>query len=171
MTARSPLAHRAAELEWLEAVEVPFLTQLDVRAEPGTVAELGFPLEPNTSAYGAGWDLLWLGPDEWLVVADPGNAAAIAATLERSLGGGHHSVIDVSANRLVVELRGPARHGQLATACPLDLHTRAWGEGRCAQSVFGAAPVLLQERLGTTRIFVRPSFAGYLVDLLLAATA
>jgi sarcosine oxidase gamma subunit len=36
--------------------------------------------------------------------------------------------------------------------------------------VFGAAQILLQERDGTTRVFVRPSFAAYVVDLLLAAS-
>jgi sarcosine oxidase subunit gamma len=171
VTARSALAHRTADLERLEAVEVPFLTQLDVRAEPGAVAALGVPAEPNTVAYGAGWDLLWLGPDGWLVVADPGNAVAIAAALEGSLSGEHHSAVDVSAARAVLELRGRGRLELLASACPLDLHPRAWGEGRCAQTLLGAAPVLLQERSGTTRVFVRPSFADYVVDLLLAAVA
>jgi hypothetical protein len=32
--------------------------------------------------------------------------------------------------------------------------------------VFGAAPVLLHERHDATRVFVRPSFAGYAVALL-----
>ena len=35
---------------------------------------------------------------------------------------------------------------------------------------FGAAQILLQEREGMTRMFVRPSFAGYVVDLLVAAS-
>jgi sarcosine oxidase gamma subunit len=36
--------------------------------------------------------------------------------------------------------------------------------------VFGGAQILLQEREGMTRMFVRPSFAGYVVDLLVAAS-
>jgi sarcosine oxidase gamma subunit len=35
--------------------------------------------------------------------------------------------------------------------------------------VFGAAQVLLHEREGATRLFVRPSFADYVVDLLLVS--
>lgn len=171
MTARSPLAERVADLERLDAVEIPFLTQLDVRARPGSVAPLGFPSDPNTVAGDPGWDVLWLGPDEWLVVADPGTAVAVAAVLEGSLAGDHHSVVDVSVNRAVLELTGSGRHELLATACPLDLHPRAWSVGRCAQTLFGAAPVLLQERAAATRLFVRPSFAGYVVDLLIAAAA
>ena len=72
-----------------------------------------------------------------------------------------------AGQQVLKEIRG--RLELLASACPLDLHPRAWGDGRCAQTLFGAAPVLLQERSGATRIFVRPSFVDYVVDLLLAA--
>ncbi len=110
--------------------------------------------------------MLWLGPDEWLVVAEAEREAELLEELESALASGHRSVVDVSANRTVFELRGPDRLERLASACPLDLHPRSWGPGRCGQTVFGAAPVLLHERPDATRVFVRPSFAGYVVGLL-----
>jgi sarcosine oxidase, subunit gamma len=168
VTARSPLAGRSADLDRIGARELAFVSQLDVRVEPTTAATLGFPTEPNTVTTLDDRDALWLGPDEWLVVAGAGAADAIRDELEASLAGVHHSVVDVSANRTVIELAGPSRHGLLSSACPIDLHPRSWGGGRCAQSVFGAAQVLLHEREGATRVFVRPSFADYVVDLLLA---
>ena len=168
MTARSPLANRAADLDRIGSRELAFLAQVDVRVDPTAARSLGFPTEPNTWTPAGDRDVLWLGPDEWLVVADPGGAGAIAEELERSLADVHRSVVDVSANRAVLELSGASRHDHLSSACPIDLHPRSWGDRRCAQSVFGAAQVLLQERRGTTRLFVRPSFAGYVVDLLLA---
>jgi sarcosine oxidase subunit gamma len=168
VTARSPLEHRAAELERVGSRELAFLAQVDVRVDPTTAGALGFPTEPNTWTPAGDRDVLWLGPDEWLVVAEPGGASAMAEELERSLADLHRSVVDVSGNRIVLELWGSSRHDRLSSACPIDLHPRSWGDGRCAQSVFGAAQVLLQERQGTTRLFVRPSFAGYVVDLLLA---
>jgi sarcosine oxidase subunit gamma len=39
----------------------------------------------------------------------------------------------------------------------------------CAQTLLARVPVILQERDLATRVFVRPSFAGYLVDWLLDA--
>jgi sarcosine oxidase, subunit gamma len=168
VTARSPLAGRSADLVRIDARELAFLTQVDVRVKPASVATHGFPTEPNTTRTSGDRDVLWLGPDEWLVVAAPGAAGAIAAELEASLDGLHRSVVDVSANRAAIELAGPSRHDLLSSACPIDLHPRSWGDGRCAQSVFGAAQVLLHEREGVTRVFVRPSLAGYVVDLLLA---
>ena len=170
MTARSPLAERSSDLDRLDARELTFVAQLDVRVNPSTAASLGFPTVPNTATTTGDRDVLWLGPDEWLVVDMPGDAEAIAAELEASLDGLYHSVVDVSANRAVLELAGPSRHDLLSSACPIDLHPRSWGDGRCAQSVFGAAQVVLHEREGVTRLFVRPSFANYVVDLLLVAS-
>jgi sarcosine oxidase, subunit gamma len=170
VTARSPLAERSGQLERLGARELVFLAQVDVRADPSTAARLGFPAEPNTVASGPDRDILWLGPDEWLVVGHTGTAEALVAELETTLGGVHHSVVDVSANRTGIELASPSRHELLSTACPIDLHPRSWSDGVCAQTVFGGAQILLQEREGITRMFVRPSFAGYVVDLLVAAS-
>ena len=166
MTARSPLAERSADLGRVGARELAFLSQIDVRVDPAGATTLGFPTDPNTATSG-GHDVLWLGPDEWLIVGVPGATTAIMHELEASLSGIHCSVVDVSANRAVIELAGPSRHDLLSSACPIDLHPRSWDDGRCAQSVFGAAQVLLHEREGVTRLFVRPSFADYVVDLLL----
>ena len=166
MTARSPLAERSADLGRVGARELAFLSQIDVRVDPAGATTLGFPTDPNTATSG-GRDVLWLGPDEWLIVGVPGATTAIMHELEASLSGLHCSVVDVSTNRAVIELAGPSRHDLLSSACPIDLHPRSWDDGRCAQSVFGAAQVLLHEREGVTRLFVRPSFADYVVDLLL----
>ena len=167
MTARSPLAERSADLDRIDSRELAFLSQVDVRIDRASATTLGFPTDPNTATSG-GRDVLWLGPDEWLIVGVPGAARAIWDEMEASLAGLHRSVVDVSANRAVIELAGSSRHDLISSACPIDLHPRSWGDGRCAQSVFGAAQVLLHEREGATRLFVRPSFAGYVVDLLLA---
>jgi sarcosine oxidase subunit gamma len=167
---RSPLADRAADLAAIDAVEVPFLSQIDVRCSPEEAARLAFPSEANTVSGDMTRGVLWLGPDEWLVVGLPGTAAAAVEELEDELAGRHHSVVDVSENRAVIELRGADRLAMLASGCSLDLDPSAgWVPGVCAQTLFARAQVLLQELEGATRIFVRPSFAGYVVDRLLAS--
>ena len=169
--ARSPLAGRARELAAVGAAEVAFLAQVDLRADPALAPRLPLtpPLEPDTWTAGGGREALWLGPDQWLVVGPPGSAPAITAALGRALAGEHHSVVDVSANRTVVELTGDdARLDLLAQGCALDLHPRAWRPGRCAQTLLARVPVLLQEREGATRVFVRASFAAHLAGWLTA---
>jgi sarcosine oxidase subunit gamma len=167
--ARSPLAARSTDLASLDAVEVPFLAQVNVRCDPERAAGLGLPLEPNTVTGDLGRGALWLGPDEWLIVGAPGTEADIVAEFEAALEGSHHSVVEVTSNRTVIELRGGGRYDLLAGGCALDLDpVGGWLPGRCAQTLYGRAQVILQEMDGRTRIFVRSSFADYVVDRLLA---
>jgi len=147
----------------------PFLTQVSLRLDPSLASRSPFPLplEPNTVTEDGSHEVLWLGPDEWLVLGEPHTGAQIVEALERALAGEHRSVIDVSANRVAVELGGTGRIAVLATGCGLDLHPRSWRGGMCAQTLFAKTHVILQERLNATRMLVRPSFADYLVDRLL----
>jgi len=177
---RGPLrdhAHDLARVATLSggdasAAAIDGLTQLALRVAPAVVDRLPFevPLGPNTAAKTGAIDVLWLGPDEWLVVA-PDSPSTIARDIGDAVAGEHHAVVDVSANRAVIELGGPRRRSLLSSRCPLDLHPRAWRPGACAQTLLGKCPVLLRERSEDTWLFVRPSFAGYVVDLLVDAAA
>jgi sarcosine oxidase subunit gamma len=169
--ARSPLADRARDLAAVGAVEVRFPALVNLRADPALAARvtLELPLAPNTWRMTGGREALWLGPDEWLVVAEPGSAPSVLEELEGALDGAHHSVVDVSAERAVVDLAGDDRTELLTGGCGLDLHPRSWREGRCAQTLLARIPVLLQEREHATRVFVRASFADHLVDWLTLA--
>jgi sarcosine oxidase subunit gamma len=169
--ARSPLRDRGDDLATLRARELPFLAQVSLRLEvrdalgPHRVLP---PTAPNTWTEIEGRELLWLGPDEWLAVGDPGSQVEILRWLDAAFAGLHRSVVDVSANRVAIELAGPDRLELLAAGCGLDLHPRSWGDGACAQTLVGRIPVLLQERVGATRVYVRPSFGGAVLDWLLA---
>jgi sarcosine oxidase, subunit gamma len=139
--------------------------------DPSLASRLSFsvPGTFNTVAEDAERTTLWLGPDEWLVVAAPGAGDAIAGELEESLAGAHHSIVDVSANRAVLELSGGRSKDLLSKGCPIDLHPTRWRPGMCAQTVIAKAQVLLHEREASTRVFVRPSFGDYLVEWLIDA--
>jgi len=78
-------------------------------------------------------------------------------------------VVDLSSARVILELSGPAARDVLASCCALDLHPRAFGPGRCAQTLVAKAPVLLAfvEERPTYRFYVRPSLASYVVGWLL----
>ncbi|HEX6131067.1 MAG TPA: sarcosine oxidase subunit gamma family protein [Actinomycetota bacterium] len=175
----APLAGRAADLARLAsetagrvaAVEVAGLAQVAVRVEPSSAEGLPvrLPLEPNTVAVDGDVETLWLGPDEWLLVGPEASVATAAAALADALAGAHHGLVDVGANRAIVELTGRGRHRLLSHGCPIDLHPRAWRPGACAQTLLARAPVLLQEQARATRVFVRPSYGDHLVDRLLDA--
>ena len=152
---------------------VPFLAQVDLRLDPAEVARASYPvpLEPNTAWEDGPRAALWLGPDEWLILGRPGDGPTIVAELEAALAGMHHSVVDVSANRVALEISGGRAKEVLSKGCSLDLDPRGgWTAGRCAQTLLARVPVILHERAETTGILVRPSFAEYLVDWLVDAS-
>ncbi len=111
---------------------------------------------------------LWVRPDEWLIIGDHEARLAICAALEEVIGVNDGAVVDISASRLVFELSGAGARDVLASCCPLDLHPRAFAEGRCAQSVIGKAPVLLQlvDDAPRWRLVVRPSLVAYVTSWL-----
>jgi sarcosine oxidase subunit gamma len=139
------------------------LAQVDVRADLG---DLPFEApEPNTATTWGGHDVLWLGPDGWLVVGEAGTEGEIVLTLSDAFDGRHASIVDVSANRIVFDLSNALE--LLSTACGLELDPSRWRPGTCAQTLVGHAQVILHQRdERTTRVFVRPSFAGYLIERL-----
>jgi sarcosine oxidase subunit gamma len=182
---RSPLHHlhdrlqaeRVAGERGVALRELPFLGMVSIRVEPGSVASarlgerLGAALpEACGQVTSSGpHSALWLGPDEWLVVseADPG---ALAADLRHALAGDRGAVVDVSANRTVLELSGPAAREALEKGCPVDLHPRSFGPGRAVATTLGPVPVLLWQTGGTTyRVLPRSSFADYVARWLLDA--
>jgi sarcosine oxidase subunit gamma len=178
----SPLAGFAPRFAALRGVALVerSLAQIDLRGDPGDAAfraavrrALGgdVPTEPNTAAAAAdGRAVLWLGPDEWLVVG-AGDPAALTATLTQALAGLHAAAVDISASRAVIELAGPQARAVIEKGCGLDLHPRSFAAGRCAQSVLARAQVIIHQVADTPtyRLFVRASFAAYLAGWLLDA--
>lgn len=168
-----------AERATLRELTPPLLLNLrgDAGADgfaPAVAGALGvcLPTEPNTVAVSGEIDVLWLGPDEWLVTA-PADKGDLADRLDAALAGQHHSVIDVSQGRIVLELEGTEATAVLAQGTSLDLRPRAFGPGRCGQAALARVPVVLQQIDATPRfrIFVRASFASYVTEWLRSTIA
>lgn len=152
----------------LEITEVPFLTQLNLRVDPSASVGVPLPVEPNTYARDGDLLVLWLGPDEWLVIAPP-DSDGLEEQLRAALPPGG-AVIDVSAQRTTFRLSGPAVRDVLARGCALDLHPRAF-TGCCAQTMVARTQAILVEEAGEFLVLVRSSFAAYLGEWLLDAAA
>lgn len=164
---RSPLAGWRLDLDQppAQAEEVPFLTAVNLRVPsgPAPVAGLALPEAPNTVVTSGALAVLWLGPDEYLLVGPDGTGPELMTRLRAQLSGPRTSVVEVSAHRTCVELRGSGAREILETGCPLDLHPRAFGPGRCAQTVLAKTQVILwQPGEQRYRLLVRGSYAAYL---------
>ncbi|PWV64916.1 sarcosine oxidase subunit gamma [Plasticicumulans acidivorans] len=150
--------------------ERAFCSHLNLRGEQSDpafaaaikqVLGLEVPFTPNTTTSAGDQTLYWLGPDEWLLVAAPEQAATLEAALRKALAGQFASVVDISGGQTVVELRGGNARDVLAKGCPLDLHPRAFGVGQCAQSHLAKCPLLLRPLADGFEVVVRRSFSDY----------
>lgn len=147
-------------------------TQLVLRGDAtrpdfsGPVAEvlgLALPVTPKTAHRGHGRALLWLGPDEWLVVSAADDATALAGRLADALEDVHHAVADVSHSRTVIGLTGPRARDLLMKGTNVDLHPRRFGSDSCIQAHLGRCHMLLHQLDDSPSydIYVHRSFVVY----------
>ena len=183
----SPLAPYRARFAALAGEDVTIregrpLAQINLRGDPddpvfddavSSVVCCSVPRLANTvSRQSAGpRSIMWLGPDEWLIIAAEGEGPTLCADLMTALTGRHISVIDVSANRIIVELSGLGARDIIAKGCTLDLHPRTFTTGQCAQTLLAHVPIILEqtEATPTYKVYVRPSVSRYLADWFLNA--
>jgi sarcosine oxidase subunit gamma len=157
---------------------------LNVRVEPAAAGPLAavlgaeLPTEPNTVASGRTGPLLWLGPDEWLVLTAD-DACEMAARLRACAGDTALSVVDVSAARVAVEVSGAAARSVLSHGCAIDLDPAVFPPGACAQTRLALANVVVVAPPGQSAaefsseprflILVSTSFSRYLRSWVLDA--
>lgn len=161
-----PLPHEG------QLFERPSLTHVNLRLDPADAEALAaanrilglqLPLTPNTTAASQELLAIWLGPDEWLLLAEHHQPDSLVTDLQASLTGRFASVVDTSAGQTVIRLSGPSALDVLARGCALDLHTSVFPPGACAQTLLARAQVLLivVDDTPTFDIVVRRSFAPY----------
>ena len=131
----------------------------------GAAFGLALPTQPCRATEADGRSALWLGPDEWLLLAPPG-------TLDADTPVPGASVVDIGHRQVGLVLEGPGAVDALAAGCPLDLHPTAFPVGMCTRTVFGKAEIVLW-RQGAERFHVEAwrSFAAYVRGLLERAAA
>lgn len=183
---RSPAAHlasamRAAEITGPRGVslrEIACVPQVGVRARPGSTS--GDAVESalqrtlptacgETTGDPEGLHVIWLSPDEFLVVdvSRPqvwGEAERIAEAIVGLPG----QVLDLSGNRTILELAGPSAQSVLIKGCHVDLHPRRFPVGHAVSTLLGPVQVIIHRSAEQTfRILPRSSYADYMARWLI----
>ncbi len=106
---------------------------------------------------------IWLGPDEWLVV-EAGDAPDLEARIRAAAGEHGATTVDVSAQRTLLEFRGPRVPDVLSAGCSVDLDPRVFAVGTAVQTMLAKVDVIIG-RGGPEvwHVAVRSSFAPYLL--------
>jgi len=113
---------------------------------------------------------LWLGPDEWLLVAEPGDARAIGDQLSHVLAGLSHSLTDVSHRSAAVAVIGPQAAVLINHGCPLDLSDTKFSIGMGTRTLFAKAEIILwRTARDEYRVEIERSFAAYVWQMLIQA--
>jgi len=172
-------ANQAAASKKFRLGERPFLELVNLRGDPADAAFANAvasvtgcrpPAKPNTVARGNGYDVLWLGPDEFLVRSQQQQGTTLEAKLREALAGQFASAVDVGSGYTVLEVSGEKVRDVIARGCPLDLHPRVLAPGQCAQShYFKASIVLVPVSDDTYELVIRRSFADYFCRIMLDA--
>ncbi|MBS0638577.1 MAG: sarcosine oxidase subunit alpha family protein [Proteobacteria bacterium] len=162
-----PITPDAARAEGVDMAVLPPVKRLNIRAGAAAASGIGMavgvllPAAPCRAMTERDRAALWLGPDEWLVLAPPeaSNLDAIAVK-----GAGDHpvSVVDVSHATTALEITGPRAAWCLNSVCALDLHLSAFPIGACTRTLLGKAGIILW-RTGaeTFRLEVGRSYLPY----------
>ena len=172
--ARTPLHGRTPfQGAQTQIAERPFIGKLTLRGNPddtgfaagvGSVLGVSLPTEPNTVTETGVCQISWVGPDEWLIYTADGAQTPLQERLRTALEGIHSAVVDVSDYYTIIRISGVRARDVLAKGCPLDLHPRVFGPGRCAGSLFLKAAIRIIQ-VDDTPIYdlqVRWTFADYL---------
>jgi sarcosine oxidase subunit gamma len=185
----APLARTAPLVNWGDALGAlpdgvqitprPFVAMADLRVDPAGPAaaavaaylDVALPTAPSTYVESESVTAIWLGPDEWLITSPFRTPEELETGLREAVSG-EGSVVDVSAQRTTLRLRGEHVRDLLSGGCAIDLHPRVFRRGAAAQTLLGQAGVVLMalDDTGTHyQLVVRSSFAGYVTSWLLDA--
>jgi len=158
----------------VELREVAFLTMVGLRVPRDSdagqrIASVTGGLPATCGAVSGTGDasVLWLGPEEFLVVAPMEAHESLGGdliqALREALADDEGQVVDLSANRTTFELTGPRSRAVLEKGCSLDLHPRGFKTGAALSTEIGNIPVILWKTGDESfRIFPRASFAEFL---------
>ncbi len=127
------------------------------------------PLEPLRAAAQGPRSALWLGPDEWLLIAED-EAPELGGALAAALAGLPHALVDVSHRQCAIELSGPGAARLLNAGVPLDLDSDAFPVGMATRTLLLKAEITLWRREAERfRLEVARSFAPYVAAILTAS--
>jgi sarcosine oxidase subunit gamma len=124
--------------------------------------DLDLPLAPCSSAQNAETTIMWLSPDEWLIIIEGGTEAAIEDKLRQSLTG-HFAVSDISGAQTMLEISGKDCLQLLQKSIGYDLHLDSFPMNK----VIGTALAKSSAHIRRTgeynfQLIIRRSFADYI---------
>ena len=115
--------------------------------------------------------LLWMSPDEWLLICPYSDVADYCTALEDELGSQHSAITDVSDARVVLQIRGDGAREVLMKGSPIVLHTDQFKPGDVRRTQFNeisAAHIMIADKPPEFHLIAFRSYAQHIHDYLVA---
>ncbi|GAA0781825.1 sarcosine oxidase subunit gamma [Roseibium denhamense] len=150
------------------------LTRLSLRLRNQSVKDAGdafgaaLPVTPLGSSVSDKRAALWMGPDEWTLLAPEEELSAVFDAIEAKLSGQPHSLVDVSDRSEAIIVSGEKAEWLLRTGIFIDFSLDAFPVGTVTRTIFHKAPVLVW-RTGDDTFVIEAwvSFMDYVSGLLM----
>jgi sarcosine oxidase subunit gamma len=166
---KSALSGRHGGSASVRLTPAPNASRVALRAPEGSLKALSsalgvtIPATPKTSGRKDGRSVLWLGPDEWLLIDETGGDPMAALAKSGVL----HSATDVSHRNVAIVVSGPGAEATISAGCPQALSLGAFPVGGCTRTLFGKAEIVLfRTEDDTFRVECWRSFADFVFGLL-----
>ena len=127
------------------------------------------PPEKNGISSKDGYRVLWMSPDELLLVGPYAETKDAIGKLESALSGQHFMAADVSDARAVLRLEGSYVREVLAKLAPVDLHPDALPDDTLVRSRLGQIAAAFWLSGDSATVICFRSVADYAFDLLAAS--
>ncbi len=162
--------------------EIPYIGKINLRGNPadknflsnaGSILGTLIPLDPNTKIENTKFQVIWLGPNEWLINFFKNDIfLEIYDQLKLQLNPEKTSITDISENKTIIRIIGYKSIELLRKFMILDIEKVLYENARVAQTVFVKIPILIirnhsNEEKENFDIHVNRSHANYLRGLLL----
>lgn len=136
----------------------------------GAAFGVALPTRPCTAAVAGARAALWLGPDEWLLLAPEAEGETTERTLRTAIAGGAGSLVEIGHRNVGLTLEGADAARLLNAGCPLDLGASAFPVGMVTRTLLGKVEIVLW-RTGPQAFHIETwrSFAPYVVGFLAEA--
>ena len=145
------------------------LSSKEVTAAVKTAIGLDMPAQRQALS-GQGAAVLWMSPDELLLMCPYADAAQTIAALEEALNGQHFLVANVSDARTYVRVSGAGARETLAKVCPVDLSEKAFTPGMFRRTRMAQIPAAFWlDEAGIFHLICFRSVADYAFNLLKTA--
>tara|TARA_B100001094_G_C17719981_1_gene571467 strand:+ start:50 stop:628 length:579 start_codon:yes stop_codon:yes gene_type:complete len=178
----SVLENLKIEKNGISIEELPFVDKINLRgntedrvfmSNTGSVLDILIPTEPNTKIQNKNLQVIWLGPNEWLLsFIDNESFIKIFDDLNNKLNPENTSITDISESKTIIRVEGIHTTELLRKFLVLDIDNALNSNLKVAQTIFVKIPILIvrnhrDQNKQSFDIHLNRSHTTYLKDLLL----